>query len=84
MHKSKTNSLYLQNEQSNSKSHVAYYPIETKRKEIDKPILPSNSNKAKEREIDTLRKTNDELKEREEVYIDKLMKLEEGLENQHR
>lgn len=36
------------------------------------------------REMDCLRRANEELKEREEIYIDKLMKLEEGLENQHR
>jgi hypothetical protein len=33
--------------------------------------------------VSQLRRVNTELKEKEEIYIDKLIKLEEGLERQH-
>lgn len=68
------------------RSHT-YYPIEPKKAPLEQNNTPSQPalrvEKAKTREIDTLRKAYEELKEREEIYIDKLMKLEEGLENQH-
>lgn len=35
--------------------------------------------RVREKEIFLLKKTNQELREREDIYIDKLMKLEEGL-----
>jgi hypothetical protein len=56
-----------------------YYPIEHKKPTVEKPAPPQPTlrvERVREREIDTLRKAYEELKEREEIYIDKLMKLE--------
>lgn len=57
--------------------NLTYYPIEPKKtnQEQSAPRQSTRIDKHREKEVDVLRKAYEELKEREEIYIDKLMKL---------
>lgn len=70
---------------TNRNQHHTYYPIIPQK---TNPNPNPNTNHAPtpkhhSTEVEALRKSNIELREREEMYIQKLMKLETGLQNQH-
>jgi hypothetical protein len=62
-----------------------YYPIQTAKHAPSPAIQPAPSSKRSQQgeEVEALRRSNSELKEREKMYMDKLFKLQSGLEKQH-
>ena len=71
-----------------------YYPIQTHTLQHQRPESSNihekkmnqslKNERPRQKQVDSLRRINQQLKERQQIYLQKLMKLQEGLQNQHR